>query len=81
MHTDFFKNWAVEAWTLMTAWWTEADIVEKSNQLIEDLGEEAALAEATKNALDVTASFESRYLWNKILVCVSQELWRRHLTF
>lgn len=81
MHADFFKKWASEAWILMTAWWVDPFILEKANQLIDEIGEEAALAEAMKNSSDLLASVESRYHWNKVLVCVSQELWRRNLTF
>lgn len=81
MQADLFKSWASEVWILMTAWWADEDVVAKSNQLIEELGEDGAFAEATKNALDVMASPSARYFWNKVVVCVSQEVWRRNLTF
>ena len=81
MHANEFKSWASEVWTLMTSWWVEPEIAEKANQLINEMGQEAALAEATKHAMDLLSSPEDRIHWNKVMVCVTQELWRRNLTF
>lgn len=81
MQADFLKKWASEAWNLMTAWWLDPMIVEEANRLINELGEEEALAEAIRNSSDIFASVESRHHWNKVLVCVSQVTWQRHLTF